>query len=360
MTETSSQTNNPSSAKNRLDIPEAIYYIQLQGQSLRPLFQQREDYPVFIEMLACAARLEGSQILAYCLLNQSIHLLLRAPAKTPAEHSVYTFMRQLNSDYTQYFNEQQSRHGSVFQAQFSCTLLEPQLYLAKAIAMLHRLPLQYGLVAEASIYPWSSHNHYLNAEREYNDWLDLDTGLNIIAKQRSAKQRYYRDFIDHSPQHLLDEIDWCGGCHSDYLALASNDYINNLLPKDPKIPATPPSLALLTLAVCREYGMNPRELLQLRRHRQAFEVRAQIVTLAQRWNIAEKDKACRFLDCSIEIIDTTLRSLQASRENFSYKLEKKIARQLGITAAEQHSSRLTDYTPEQQKERTPEQQSVAI
>lgn len=329
MIETTQPTHNDT--KTRLDIAGETYYIQLQGQSLYPLFQQREDYSVFLNCLANAAHQECTQVLAYCLLNQSIHLLIRSPVESPSQHSTYTFMRQLNSEYTQYYNEQQQRHGSVFQAQFSCTLIEPQHYLAKAIAMLHRLPIQYGLVAHASIYPWSSHNDYLSHNQEKRVWLDTTTGLQLIAKQRSAQQRHYQNFIDHAPQHELDAIDWNHGHHPHYFALASQRYIDGLGLDTPAAATKKPTLALLTLAVCREYGMKPRELLQQQRHRLRLDVCAQVVSLAQDWNIAEKDKSCRFLDCDEDIIEGTLRRLDAESGNRSHQLKSKLSRQLNVT-----------------------------
>lgn len=320
-----------SDTKTRLDVGGETYYVQLQGQGLSPLFQQRDDYSVFLNYLANAAQQECMQVLAYCLLNQSIHLLVRSPVESPNQHSTYTFMRQLNSQYTQYYNEKQQRHGSVFQAQFSCTLIEPQYYLAKAIAMLHRLPLQYGLVADASIYPWSSHNDYLSYNQEKRNWLDTTTGLQIIAKQRSAQQRLYQNFIDHVSQHELDTIDWNHGHHPDYFALASQRYIDNLGLDSSAAATKKPTLALLTLAVCREYGMKPRELLQQQRHRLRLDVCAQIVSLAQDWRVAEKDKSCRFLGCDEDIIEGTLRRLDAESGNRSHQLKSKLSRQLNVT-----------------------------
>lgn len=317
--------------KTRLDIAGEIYYIQLQGQSLYPLFLQRDDYAMFLEYLARAAGQEHTQVLAYCLLNQSVHLLIRSPQQNLSDHSTYTFMRQINSEYTRYYNEQQQRHGSVFQPQFSCTLLESQRYLSSAIAMLHRLPLQYGLVAHASIYPWSSHNSYLINNNENATWLDTQTGLRLIARQRSAQQRRYQNFIDNARQDELDRIDWNQGNHPLYFALASAKYINSLAIDPSTTPTKKTTLALLTLAVCREYGIKPKELLQQQRHRLKLDVCAQIIKLAQVWNIASKEKSCRFLSCDEEIINGTLRRLSTESDNRSHRLERKLSRQLNIT-----------------------------
>lgn len=342
MTETTAHSD----TKTRLDIAGEIYYVQLQGQSLYPLFQQRDDYAVFLDNLASAALQECTQVLAYCLLNQSIHLIIRSPQENLSKHSTYTFMRQLNADYTHYYNEQQQRRGSVFQPQFSCTLIEPQRYLARCIAMMHRLPLQYGLVAHASIYPWSSHNHYLNNNNEKLTWLDTQTGLQLIAKQRSAQQRHYQNFIDHSPQHELDSVDWSHGNHPQYFALASQHYIDNLALQAPNAAAKKPTLALLTLAVCREYGMKPRELLHQQRHRLRLDACAQIVQLAEAWNIADKSKSCRFLGCDQDSIDGTLRRLGAECENRSQQLKRKLSRQLNITADMLREANATTNTTE--------------
>lgn len=328
--------NNDNHTKKRLDIPSAIYYIQLQGQSLRPLFQGRDDYKIFLDYLIAAACGEQHKILGYCLLSQSIHLLVRVPDFL-GEHNVYTFVRQINSQYTQYYNDQQKRHGSVFQTQFSCLLIEPAAYLAPTIAMLHRLPIDYGLVAEAGAYPWSSHNLYLqnNASNSANncetlDWLDTDTGLRIIAKHRASQQRQYRDYIQHTPQQPLNEIDWIQGCHPEYFALASHSYIQQLLKNAKPAAAKSPSLALLTLAICREYGMAPQELLQKRRHRHADEVRAQIVRLSEKWSIASIEHSCRFLACDPTLVRNSLCRLTAERQDFGYTLEQKLTRQLGF------------------------------
>lgn len=314
--------------KLRLDIPGATYYLQLQGHGQRAIFQQRDDYQTFVDLLTRSAPEADVTVLGYCLLNRCVHLILRSSEQADLG-SAYSFGRQLNQDYTVTYNQSYQRSGSVFRPQLICTLLNPTEYLAEGIAMLHRMPVLNKLVAEAHIYPWSSHTDYLH-EGAKKDWLDCRPALELIGRQRSSQQRRYRDFIDSQSHGDSAGINWAQGCHSEYQVLASDHYVESLLQQLQPSQAKPPSIAVLTLAICREYGMAPQELLHARRHRYSFEVRALVAYLANKWGIANFQKSCQFLDCDPEATDNSLRSLLANREQHCLRLEQKMARTLAV------------------------------
>ena len=316
---------------NRLDIAGATYYLKLQSQNQRSLFSKKQDYQTFLETLSTAARTEDIKILAYCLLSQSVQLVLNRSEQTN-KVSAHRFAERLIKDYTEDYNQQHDRNGSVFTSGFACTLIEPATYLADAVALLHRLPVIQGLVAEANIYPWSSHNRYLEADTQHDDWFDPNPALNLITQQRSGRQRRYHNFI---AQTTIKNVNWEEGNQPQYAALSCSHYLQKNLQKQLQQTSISSdnslNLARLTRAVCREYEISPQDLLHQRRHRLVFEVRAQIARIAELWSLASREKTSQFLSCDLETLNNSMRSLCADTTTTCYQLEQKLARKFGIS-----------------------------
>jgi len=208
--------------KKGLDIAGAYYYVELNSGARRKLFDSSEDYQSFLPLLAELQHKHQSRTLAWCLLQNSIHLLVKA-----GPEGLSTAINSLKKTYTEQSNLRNTRSGSLFTTANNCTLIEPSEWLLPAVRHIHQLPLQHKLVPELSIYPWSSHENYRLAQGP--NWLDWENTLNKIAQQRAGRLARYENFIRSvNPP----DVDWVNGTHSQFRALAEPKYVAQVMEKE--------------------------------------------------------------------------------------------------------------------------------
>src|SRR3972149_7368920 len=100
--------------KPRYFEPDNFYHIISRGNNKQAIFIFRRDYLRYLFNLEKYAREFLIKILAYCLMPNHVHLLL----KQGSEKSVSKFMQTLNTAYTMYFNTRHSRTGHLFEGPF--------------------------------------------------------------------------------------------------------------------------------------------------------------------------------------------------------------------------------------------------
>ena len=177
-------------------VPNNIYHIYNRGVEKRQIFMDERDYLRFIKNLAIfndsrsadnfseskniEQRLKGRKllvdILAFCLMPNHYHLLLRPLSK----NGITEFMRKLGTGYVNYFNlKYQKRVGSLFQGKFKSVLInnETQFIYIPCYIHINSLDLIMSNWRESGIknkkkalnfidnYRWSSHADYRGQSR---------------------------------------------------------------------------------------------------------------------------------------------------------------------------------------------------
>ena len=83
----------------RIEYPDAWYHVMNRGRRGDPVFQVREDYLSFIELLKETGDMWNLRVGAYCLIPNHYHLLIQTP-----NANLSRCMRHINGVYTQRFN----------------------------------------------------------------------------------------------------------------------------------------------------------------------------------------------------------------------------------------------------------------
>lgn len=99
------------------------------------------------------------QILAFCLMPNHIHFLL----KQNVEKGISEFMKKFQQSYAKYFNLKNQRSGSLFQSMFKAVRIETDEQLLHVSRYIHLNPVSSFLVNKEEIkkYPWSSLQDYI-------------------------------------------------------------------------------------------------------------------------------------------------------------------------------------------------------
>jgi putative transposase len=139
----------------RLDAPGALHHVTTRGIERRDLFLDDEDRLAYLGYLAKALQSEGPLVLAWALMTNHVHLLIRTGARPLART-----MHIIGTSYARHFNRRHQRSGYLFEGRYRSFLIEEDAYLLTAVRYVHLNPVKAGLVAslgELVDWPWTGH-----------------------------------------------------------------------------------------------------------------------------------------------------------------------------------------------------------
>ena len=137
--------------------PTGIHHVIWRGTDRQQIFFDDADSIAFLTM--CASNLgEGFIILAYCLMGNHIHLLVKT--QKDSIEALENAMKRLGVQYARYFNVKYTRCGSVFQGRYKSIPVQTRGYFLRVLRYIHQNPVEAGLCKFLAEYPWSSYQDY--------------------------------------------------------------------------------------------------------------------------------------------------------------------------------------------------------
>ena len=131
------------------------YHIMLRGTGKMILFEDQEDYLVFLHKLEAIAAKRKVTVIAYCLMSNHLHIVVY-----DHEKHLSVFMQSLAVSHAMHFNEKSDHPGHVFAGRFLSVPIESDAQLLQAVRYVHQNPLKAGL-CKIEEYEWSSYHAYL-------------------------------------------------------------------------------------------------------------------------------------------------------------------------------------------------------
>lgn len=142
---------------------------------------------LFLEVLAELPKRFGIQVLAYAIMPNHYHLLLRCPLG-----NLSLAMQYLGQEFTQRLNRRLEWDGPVFRGRFTSRLVEDDGYLAHLFAYIHANPVKAGFSESVDAARWTSHRA-LTGRVPAPTWLDPN-GLNAAFGTVEAYRQYVEDY----------------------------------------------------------------------------------------------------------------------------------------------------------------------
>ena len=153
----------------RIEFADAVYHVTARGNRQEPIFVDDADRRLFLDLLDQAFERFDASALAYCLMGNHYHLVLRT-----RQPNLSALMRHVNGIFTQRMNRRHGKVGHLFQGRFKAILVDRDAYLLEVCRYVDLNPVRAGLVASARDWPWSSYLALTGASPAPH-W--LDTGL---------------------------------------------------------------------------------------------------------------------------------------------------------------------------------------
>lgn len=132
-----------------------IYHVVSRGAGKKDLFEDDEDREFYLNTLNRLSREEELSILAWCLMDNHIHILCRGDLS-----SLTSVMKRLNTSYAQHFNGRHGHVGPVFQGRFTSHPVETEEHFLQTVRYIHLNPRDLG-VSNSDEYAWSSYKQYI-------------------------------------------------------------------------------------------------------------------------------------------------------------------------------------------------------
>ncbi|MBI4022694.1 transposase [Candidatus Berkelbacteria bacterium] len=131
------------------------------------------------------------EILAYCLMPNHFHLVLR----DLVGGGVSTFLRRALNSYVHYFNTKHNRVGPLFQGPYQIVVVRTDEQLLHVSRYLHLNPVVARLCTEPSNYTWSSMSTYSSGHTSR-----LCQSQMILALSGSGEryEAFVRDYADYA------------------------------------------------------------------------------------------------------------------------------------------------------------------
>jgi REP element-mobilizing transposase RayT len=126
------------------------------GANRQVVFFADADRVEFGRVLADIHERFGVETLAYCLMPNHYHLLLRCPSGGLSDA-----MQHLGSTYTRRTNDRVGRDGPLFRGRFHAIHVSEETYLRWVVRYIHRNALDVAGVRTCEEYRWSSYRTYL-------------------------------------------------------------------------------------------------------------------------------------------------------------------------------------------------------
>ena len=178
--------------KARIDAPGALHHIIVRGIERQRIFSDDYDRDNFIERLGDIVTETQTCCLAWALLPNHAHMLLRT-GRTPLS----TVMRRLLTGYAVSFNRRHRRHGHLFQNRFKSILCQEDTYLLELVRYIHLNPLRANIVntiKDSEKFPYSGHSALMGKVKR--DFQDKDYILKLFGKKVSTARKAYRDYVE--------------------------------------------------------------------------------------------------------------------------------------------------------------------
>jgi REP element-mobilizing transposase RayT len=161
------------------------YHIYNRGVGKQIIFFREENYLFLLRRIAKYLPFYPISLIAYCLMPNHYHMLIFAKQDgAPAQ-----FIQRVFNSYTQAFNLQQERSGTLFEGRAKSKLISENEYLFQITRYIHLNPVRAGLVSKPEDWIFSNYREFIGMRKGIlfdKEFLDTQFG----------SPQEYRSFVE--------------------------------------------------------------------------------------------------------------------------------------------------------------------
>jgi len=175
--------------KLREEVEGGVFHVFARGNDQRLIYRDDADRRAYLRMLRGTVKLNRWRLLAFCLMDNHVHLLVETP--TP---NLGIGIQRLHSLYAREFNARYGRSGHVFQGRYGAVRVTTDAQLWTVVRYLALNPVEAGLCARPRDWQWSSYGATLASGSP--SWLDATRLLSYFATVGGDALERYAEFVE--------------------------------------------------------------------------------------------------------------------------------------------------------------------
>ena len=133
------------------------YHVYNRGAGRDLIFFEPDNYIYCLQLVKKYHVKYSISVIAYCLMPNHYHFLLRQDGDTPLSK----FVGVLFNAYGQAVNRQQSRKGTLFEDRFKHIHVDKEPYLVQLCRYIHANPVKAALAASLDEWPYSNYREWV-------------------------------------------------------------------------------------------------------------------------------------------------------------------------------------------------------
>jgi putative transposase len=174
--------------KPRAEVEAGLFHVFARGNNKQLIYRDDHDRGTYLRLLQGTVRHFRWRFLAYCLMDNHVHLLLET-----REANLGAGMRRLHGSYAQCFNFRHGTSGHLFQGRYGSVRIKTDEQLWTVVIYIAMNPVEAGLCRHADDWPWSSHSMVLSDTAP--DWIDVPHLLDCFAAAGGDGRRRYAELF---------------------------------------------------------------------------------------------------------------------------------------------------------------------
>ena len=141
-----------------------IYHVMLRGINQQDIFEDEDDYLLFLAIIRECKDISKFELYAYCLMTNHVHLLLKT-----GEEPLELIFKRIGSRYVYWYNLKYQRIGHLFQDRYKSEAVEDDAYFLTVLRYIMQNPMKAGMETAPGNYQWSSYRSYLGEADHLTD-----------------------------------------------------------------------------------------------------------------------------------------------------------------------------------------------
>jgi putative transposase len=172
----------------RAEIESGVYHVYARGNCRQAIYVDDRDRRTYLLMLERVVRRMEWFCLAYCLMDNHVHLLIET--RRP---NLGVGMQRLHGPYAQRFNHRHRRTGHLFEARFGSKTVGSEGQMWTTVRYILRNPVTAGLCETVESWRWSSHAAVLAGAEP--GWVDMARLLSYLEASGGDVAGRYLKFV---------------------------------------------------------------------------------------------------------------------------------------------------------------------
>lgn len=168
------------------------YHVMMRGNNKNMIFSNASEKLYFLEQLNLQVKERNIEVVAYCIMDNHVHLLIGSDLEDMSEA-----IKRINIRFARRYNNKYEKIGHVFQDRFKSEVIHNDGHLVQVMRYIHNNPVKGNMVNKAEEYTWSSYNSYINKK----DRLIHSKTKDMIMEIFSGSIEEYKKF------HLMDDTE---------------------------------------------------------------------------------------------------------------------------------------------------------